>query len=182
MASLTLRVSVGVSPLLRFGQALECGIVNDIASVPTHGTLLGLDHGTKRIGVAVSTPDQSIASPLENYTRRNESEDTAFVKRLAVEYQAVGLVVGLPVHMSGDEGTKAQEARAFGEWAGKSCGLPVVFWDERYSSAMAELYLQQAEVSRKKQKQRLDKVAAQVMLQAFLDSDDRAAAPGRWPN
>lgn len=154
--------------------------MTDNASVPTRGTLLGLDYGTKRIGVAVSTPDQSIASPLENYTRRNLPEDEAFLKRQATEYQAVGLVVGLPVHMSGDEGTKAREARAFGEWAGLACGLPVVFWDERYSSAMAELYLQQAEVSRKKQKQRLDKVAAQVMLQAFLDSDDRAAAPGRW--
>ena len=164
------------------GKPLECGIVNDIPSVPTRGTLLGLDYGTKRFGVAVSTPDQSIASPLENYTRRNEAEDSAFLKKIAVEYQAVGLVVGLPVHMSGDEGTKAREARAFGEWAGNACGLPVVFADERYSSAMAELYLQQAEVSRKKQKLRLDKVAAQVMLQAFLDSDDRAAAPGRWPN
>lgn len=154
----------------------------DNSSVPTRGTLLGLDYGTKRIGVAVSTPEQSIASPLENYTRRNEPEDAAFLKKLATEYQAVGLVVGLPVHMSGDEGAKAREARVFGEWAARVCGLPVVFWDERYSSAMAQLYLQQAEVSRKKQKQRLDKVAAQVMLQAFLDSDDRAAAPGRWPN
>ena len=156
--------------------------MNDIVTVPTHGTLLGLDYGTKRFGVAVSTPDQSIASPLENYTRRNETEDSAFLKKIAVEYQAAGLVVGLPVHRSGDEGTKAHEARAFGEWAAKACGLPVVYWDERYSSAMAELYLQQAEVSRKKQKQRLDKVAAQVMLQAFLDSDDRRRAPGRWPN
>lgn len=152
------------------------------SSVPARGTLLGLDYGTKRVGVAVSTPEQSIASPLENYTRRNEAEDAAFLQRLAAEYQAVGLVVGLPVHMSGDEGGKAREARAFGEWAAQVCGLPVVFWDERYSSATAELYLQQAEFSRKKQKQRLDKVAAQVMLQAFLDSDDRQRAPGRWPN
>ena len=103
------------------------------------------------------------------------------MKRLATEYEAVGLIVGLPVHMSGDEGTKAREARVFGEWAGRACGLPVVYWDERYSSAMAELYLQQAEVSPKKQKQRLDKVAAQVMLQTFLDSDDRTRAPGHWP-
>lgn len=156
--------------------------MTDNASVPTRGTLLGLDYGTKRIGVAVSTPDQSIASPLENYTRRNATLDAAYLKKITTEYQAVGLVVGLPVHMSGDEGTKAREARTFGEWAGNACGLPVVFWDERYSSAMAGLYLQQAEVSRKKQKSRLDKVAAQLVLQAFLDSDDRTAAPGRWPN
>ena len=156
--------------------------MSDIVTVPNQGTLLGLDHGTKRIGVAVSTPEQSIACPLENYTRRKEPEDAAFLKRLATEYQAVGLIVGLPVHMSGDEGGQAREARAFGEWAGQVCGLPVVFWDERYSSAMAGLYLQQSELSPKKQKQRLDKVAAQVMLQTFLDSDDRQRAPGRWPN
>lgn len=156
-------------------------MTND-SQLPTHGTLLGLDYGTKRIGVAVSTPEQSIASPLENYTRRNEVEDAAFLKQIAVEYQAVGLVVGLPVHMSGDEGSQAREARAFGEWAGRVTGLPVLFWDERYSSVTAELYLQQAELSRKKQQQRLDKVAAQVMLQAFLDSDDRQRVPGRWPN
>jgi putative Holliday junction resolvase len=161
---------------------LESSLVSDNFSVPTRGTLLGLDYGTKRFGVAVSTPEQTIASPLENYTRRNERDDAVFLKRLATEYQAVGLVVGLPVHMSGDEGTKAKEARAFGEWAARACGLPVVYWDERYSSAMAELYLQQAEVSPKKRKERLDKVAAQVMLQAFLESDDRGRAPGRWPN
>jgi putative Holliday junction resolvase len=161
---------------------LEHSTVTRHSSVPPRGTLLGLDYGTKRIGVAVSTPEQSIASPLENYTRRNDAEDAAFLKRLASEYQAVGLVVGLPVHMSGDEGAKAKEARAFGEWAAQVCGLPVVYWDERYSSAMAELYLQQAEVSPKKRKERLDKVAAQVMLQAFLESDDRGRAPGCWPN
>ena len=149
-------------------------------AAPTQGTLLGLDYGTKRIGVAISTPDQTIASPLENYTRRNDAEDAAVLQRLAGEYQAVGVVVGLPVHMSGDEGGKAREARAFGEWAGRVVGLPVVFWDERYSSAMAELYLQQSDLSAKKRQARLDKVAAQVMLQSFLDSDDRQRAPGQW--
>lgn len=154
----------------------------DNPAVPARGTLLGLDYGTKRIGVAVSTPEQTIASPLENYTCRNETEDTALLQRIAREYQAVGVVVGLPVHMSGDEGGKAREARAFGDWVGQVVGLPVVFWDERYSSAMAELYLQQSDLSPKKRKARLDKVAAQVMLQSFLDSDDRQRAPGRWPH
>lgn len=151
-------------------------------SVPTQGTLLGLDYGTKRIGVAVSTPDQTIATPLKNYTRRNATLDAEFLRKLAAEYQAVGLIVGLPVHMSGDEGDKAREARAFGAWAASACQLPVVYWDERYSSALAGLYLQQAELSRKKQKERLDKVAAQILLQAFLDSDDRQRTPGRWGN
>jgi len=82
--------------------------------------------------------------------------------------------------MRGDEGGKAREARAFGEWVSQVVGLPVVFWDERYSSAMAELYLQQSELSAKKRQARLDKVAAQIMLQSFLDSDDRQRAPGLW--
>ena len=150
-------------------------------TVPTTGTLLGIDFGTKRIGIAVSTPDQSIASPLQNYDRRNETEDCAIMKRTAREYQAVGLVVGLPVHMSGDEGGKAKEARKFGEWIGRMVELPVVFWDERYTSALAGLYLQQSNLSEKKQKAKLDKVAAQVMLQSFLNSDDRQRAPGQWP-
>lgn len=151
-----------------------------VSQVPALGTLLGLDYGTKRIGVAVSTPDQSIASPLENYTRRNSAEDIAWMQRLVKEYAAVGLVVGLPVHMSGDEGTKAKEARNFGEWMSRKTGLPVVFWDERYSSAMAGLYLQQSEMSPKKQKAKMDMVAAQVVLQSFLMSPNRNDAPGRW--
>ncbi len=150
-------------------------------TVPTQGTLLGLDYGTKRIGVAVSTHEQNIASPLENYTRRNKREDAEFLNRIARDYRAAGVVVGLPVHMSGDEGTKAREARAFGTWVAQVLKLPVVFWDERFSSAMAELYLQHAEISRKKQQHRLDKVAAQVMLQSFLDAEDRLRPPGEWP-
>ncbi len=149
--------------------------------MPTRGTLVGLDYGTKRIGIAISTPDQSIATPLENYTRCNETKDAALLRRIASEYQAVGVVVGLPVHMSGDEGGKAREARTFGGWVSRVVCLPVVYWDERYSSAMAELYLQQSNLSPKKRQARLDKVAAQVMLQSFLDSDDRQRDPGRWP-
>ncbi len=150
-------------------------------SVPRTGVLLGLDYGTKRIGVAVCTPEQTIASPLENYSRRSESEDVRCLQRLAREYQAVGLVVGLPVHMSGDEGGKAREARAFGDWVSQALGLPVMYWDERYTSALAALYLQQAELSPQKQQKRLDKVAAQLMLQSFLDSGDRQRPPGPWP-
>ena len=151
-----------------------------IPTVPARGTLLGIDFGTRRIGIAVSTPDQTIASPLENYNRRNETEDAAVLKKMAREYQAVGLVVGLPVHMSGDEGGRAKEARKFGEWASRMVGLPVVYWDERYTSAMAELYLQQSNLSAEKRKAKLDKVAAQLMLQGFLNSEDRERAPGPW--
>ncbi len=147
-------------------------------TVPEKGVLLGLDYGTKRIGVAVSTTDQSIASPLENYTRRSEKADAQFLKAVADEYQAVGIVVGLPVHMSGDEGGKATEARAFGVWVGEATGRPVCYWDERHSSAVAEAALMQTDMTPKKRKARLDMLAAQVMLRNFLETDDRRQLPG----
>ncbi len=145
--------------------------------VPTEGTLIGLDYGSKRIGIAISTRNQSIASPLENFTRYSLELDAKIIAGVATDYQAVGLVVGLPVHMSGDEGGQAREARQFGEWAANATGLPVCYWDERYTSSIAEMYLLQSELSEKKRKGRRDKVAAQVMLQSFLDSDDRQAKP-----
>lgn len=145
--------------------------------VPTEGVLIGLDYGSKRIGIAISTRNQTIASPLENFTRINLESDAKYLALVAADYQAVGLVVGLPVHMSGDEGEQALEARRFGEWAANATGLPVCFWDERYTSSIAEMYLQQADLSEKKRKGHRDKVAAQVMLQSFLDCDDRQAKP-----
>jgi putative Holliday junction resolvase len=144
--------------------------------LPTSGALFGLDYGTKRIGVAISTADQSIACPLENYDRRNERLDAEWLAQLARGYQVVGLVVGLPVHMSGDEGGKAKEAREFGDWAGAVTGLPIKFWDERYSSSIADMYLNN--YSKKKKKALRDQVAAQVFLRRFLESDDRNMKPG----
>lgn len=137
--------------------------------VPRTGRLLGLDYGTKRVGIALSTPEQNLASPLENYTRFGPDTDAAFLRELVAEYRVVGLVVGLPVHMSGDEGEKAREAREYGRWAAAATGLPVAWWDERYTTLLAEEALISAGLSRKKREQRLDKLAAQIMLQAFLD-------------
>ncbi len=155
----------------------DCRAAATPATFPTQGVLLGLDFGTKRIGVAVSTPEQTIACPLENYTRQRKQHDGRHLTRLAEEYQAVGLVVGLPVHMSGEESQKSAEARAFGNWLSEVTGLPVCFWDERFTTATAELYLHQVEFTKKQRQARLDKLAAQVMLQAFLNSEDRNAKP-----
>ena len=144
-------------------------------SLPAFGRLLGLDYGTRRLGIAVSDADQRIASPLDNHDRCTEELDAARLVELAREYRVVGLVVGLPVHMSGDEGQKAAESRDFGSWASRMTGLPVVYEDERYTSALAQQYLRQANLSRRKRKARLDKVAAQLILQAFLDRGPRDA-------
>jgi putative holliday junction resolvase len=145
--------------------------------VPEFGPLLGVDYGEKRIGTAISNEEQTISLPLENYSRRTLELDAEWLRQLAVGYGIRGLVVGLPVHQSGDEGGKARDARRFGEWARKVTSLPVTWWDERYSSATADVLLDQQELSRKKRKARRDKLAAQVFLQSFLDSDDRTAAP-----
>ena len=77
------------------------------AQVPTHGRLLGLDYGTRRVGLAVSNDEQTISSPLENYTRRGEQKDARYLIAIVSEYRIDGIVVGLPVHMSGEEGGKA---------------------------------------------------------------------------
>ncbi len=139
------------------------------ATVPRQGRLLGLDYGTHRIGTALSTPDQTIASPLENYTLRSDAADAAFLREQVREYRVVGLVVGLPIRSQGEEGAKAREARMFGEWAAHVTGLPVTYADESYSTAAAEDLLREAGLNRKQRKVRLDKLAAQLMLQEFLD-------------
>jgi len=156
------------------------GSSNDKKIFPAEGRLLGLDFGTKRVGVAVSTPEQTIASPLEIHTRQGDIPDAQYFSGLAAEYSVVGLVVGLPVHMSGDEGGKASEAREFGDWCSRTTGLPVRYWDERYTSAIAEEHLLAAKLSRKKRKARIDKLAAQIMLQSYLDAEDRERLPGRF--
>lgn len=144
--------------------------VSDEISFPKQGRLLGLDYGTRRIGFALSNPEQTIASPLENYTRVNEPHDARRLQQVVADYRVAGLVVGLPIHArSGDEGEKAREARAFGAWAAKATGLPVCYHDERYTTAIAEGHLLSASLSKKKRQARLDKLAAQIMLQSFLD-------------
>lgn len=151
--------------------------------VPNVGVLLGLDYGTRRIGVAMSTTEQRMSLPLETYERRTDALDREWLRKLARGYRAVGLVVGLPVHMSGQEGEKAREARAFGAWAAETTGLPVAYWDERYSSSAADHFLMETNYSRKNKTQRRDQLAAHVILTSFLDAADRSAAPSEFaPN
>jgi len=122
------------------------------------------------VGVAVSNFEQTIASPLEILHRQDEAHDARRLNQLADEYEVVGIVVGLPMHVGGEEGQKAAEARRFGAWVGEATGRPVVFWDERYTTAIAEDMLGEAELTKAKRRKRLDKVAAQIMLQSYLDS------------
>ena len=138
---------------------------------------LGIDFGEKRIGLAISCPQQKFAGALDNYTRRTPALDWQHLRATVSEHRVKGLVVGLPVHMSGDEGGKAREAREFGRLLAERTGLPLRFWDERFTSVQAEEVLLAAGLSKKKRQARRDKLAAQLMLQAYLDAEDRQKIP-----
>ncbi|MHB1425827.1 MAG: Holliday junction resolvase RuvX [Gemmataceae bacterium] len=142
--------------------------------------LLGVDYGSVRIGLAVSDAERRLSSPLAVQERSNRERDAAYF-RVLVEAEEIGaIVVGLPVHLDGREGQKAVEARVFGAWLAESTGLPVTFWDERFSTVEAESALWQAGLTHKKRKARRDRVAAQMILQAYLDAgcpDESAAGP-----
>ena len=143
------------------------------------GRLLGVDTGTVRVGLAVSDPDRRIASPLAIYQRRGRDADARYFRELVRAEEVAGLVVGLPVHLDGREGVKAAEARAFGRWLTEATGLAVVFWDERFSTVEAEGYLLAAGLTHKRRKARRDQVAAQILLQSYLDAGCPAErAPG----
>ncbi len=135
---------------------------------PQHGRLAGIDYGTVRVGIAVCDPARTLASPLRNYTRGDLQADQRYFQQLADSEAIVAFVIGLPVHVSGDESQKSLEARQFGEWLGELTRLPVRFYDERYSTVQAEAALDEAGLTRKQRKQRRDMLAAQIILSAFL--------------
>ena len=146
--------------------------------LPRTGRLAGIDFGTVRIGVAITDPDQRLASPHENYTRNGLVADAAWIKRLAASERVVGFVVGLPVHGSGEESQKSHEARLFAAWLAKETKLPVRLFDERYTTAHAEAALLEAGLTKKRRKERLDKLAAQILLAAYLESSRSDEEPG----
>jgi putative Holliday junction resolvase len=135
--------------------------------------IAGIDYGTVRIGIATADLDVGIAGPYENYTRRNEQLDAEYFRRFAAEERIARFVVGLPVHSSGNESQKSREARAFGDWLHQTTGVPVEYFDERYTSAEAESLLLDAGLTKKRRKERLDQLAAQIMLTAYLESGAR---------
>jgi putative Holliday junction resolvase len=131
---------------------------------------LGVDFGTVRIGLAISDPEARLAFPLSTYTRRSRQLDAQYFRAL-VEHEGVRhILVGLPLHLSGEEGAKAIEARAFGAWLGEVSQLPVLYWDERFTTVEAEQALLAAGLTNKRRKSRRDRVAAQILLQSYLDA------------
>jgi len=133
--------------------------------------ILGIDYGSKRIGMAMSDPAGSIASPLGVRHRVSASQDGEFFKELVRNHQLARVVVGLPKHTDGKEGEKAHEARRYGAWLAAELGLPVHFYDERFTTVEAETHLKRSGMKQKARKKRRDMLAAQIMLQAYLDAD-----------
>jgi putative Holliday junction resolvase len=139
------------------------------ALLPPRGALIGLDLGTKTIGVAVSDPDRRLATPVETIARKRFGLDADRIFALAGERRVVGFVLGLPVNMDGTEGPRAQSTRAFARSLAGRTGLPIALWDERLSTAAVERALIAADASRAKRKAVIDQHAAAYILQGALD-------------
>lgn len=143
--------------------------LEDFASAVPAGALIGLDPGTKTIGVAVSDERRTLASPLETVRRTRLTDDLVKLRDILDARQAVGLVVGMPLNMNGSAGPRAQSVRAFARSLEEAFGLPVLQWDERLSSYTADEAMKDAGVRRDKRAARIDSAAASIILQGALD-------------
>ncbi|MGL6195086.1 MAG: Holliday junction resolvase RuvX [Thermoguttaceae bacterium] len=139
------------------------------------GRVAGIDYGTVRIGIAISDPDRILSSPYETYIRKSPHKDEEYFKKLVSEDRVVQFVVGLPLHMSGDESGKSAEVRAFAEWLTQITGVSVDFVDERFTSTDADEFMRGAKLTNQKRKERRDKIAAQIILSKYLTSGGKTA-------
>ena len=140
-----------------------------LAAAPEKSALLGLDLGTKTIGIACSDVTRTIATPMETIRRSKFKKDLAALLTIIDERQIGGVVMGLPINMDGTEGPRAQSTRAFVRNVLKEVDLPFIFWDERLSTAAVTRTLLEADSSRAKRAEVVDKMAASYILQGFLD-------------
>lgn len=144
-------------------------ITNFATYLPEVGGLMGLDLGTKTIGISVSDRSRSVATPLKTIKRQKFSIDAAQLLAICKERDLEGFVVGLPRNMDGTEGARAQSTRAFARNLAKETELPITFWDERLSTVAAEKALLEADITRKRRAEVIDHVAASYILQGSLD-------------
>lgn len=137
---------------------------------PERGALIGLDLGTKTIGVAASDVTRTIASPVETIARRKFMLDAARLLEIVADKRASLIVLGLPLNMDGSEGPRCQSTRAFARNLEKLTTLPITYWDERLSTAAVERMLIEGDTSRARRAELIDKLAAVYILQSALDS------------
>lgn len=137
---------------------------------PTVGRVAAVDFGTVRIGVAICDPDRVLASPLGVHQSATPEVNAKYFKSIAAEERIAAFVVGLPIHCDGGESDKSRESREFARWLHAETGLPVRLFDERFTTSAAKQRMSIGKYSRKGKKDRLDAVAALVMLESFLES------------
>jgi putative Holliday junction resolvase len=144
--------------------------MDSLSALPLTGKLLGLDLGTKTIGVAISDAMRYSATPLETIARTKFTADAARIATLVDDNNAVGIVLGLPLNMDGSEGPRAQSTRAFARNLAQKMDVPIVFWDERLStSAVERMMVEEANLRRDKRAEVIDKLAASYILQGALE-------------
>ena len=152
-------------------------LIDAAALLPARGALIGLDLGTKTIGIAASDPDRRVAAPVETIARKRFTLDAERIVALAAERRVVGYVLGLPINMDGTEGPRAQATRAFARNFAGFTDLPIALWDERLSTAAVERVLIAADASRAKRKAVIDQHAATYILQGALDRLSNYGSP-----
>jgi putative Holliday junction resolvase len=150
------------------GETLE-DIEGFAARLKAGARLIGIDAGTKTLGLALSDVTRTIASPLTVLRRSKFKEDAAALLRIAAEHQIGGFVLGLPVNLDGTSGPRAQATRAFARNMNALTDIPILLWDERLTTAAAERTLLEADTSRKRRAEVIDKLAAALILQGALD-------------
>ena len=144
-------------------------LIEAAALWPARGALIGLDLGTKTIGVAVSDPDRKLATGIETIQRKTFTADAARLLKLSAERSVVGFILGLPINMDGSEGPRAQSTRAFARNFAKLTELAIGLWDERLSTVAVERELIDMDMSRAKRAKVIDEHAAIFILQGALD-------------
>jgi putative Holliday junction resolvase len=147
-------------------------------ALPAKARLMGIDLGTKTVGLALSDIERRLASPLETIRRTKFTADAARMIDLARKHEVAGFVIGLPLNMDGSEGPRAQSTRAFVRQAAPLAGLSFVFWDERLSTAAVTRELIAQDASRAKRAEVVDRMAAAYILQGALDRLARLAVVG----
>jgi len=149
--------------------------IEDLAAMlAPEARLLGLDVGTKTIGLALSDVTRSIATPYETIRRTKFTSDAEILVDIVDKMEVGGLIIGLPINLDGSEGPRAQSTRAFARNLAKHISLPMAFWDERLSTAAVERHLIEAGASRKRRAEVVDRMAAAYILQGALDRLKRA--------
>jgi putative Holliday junction resolvase len=137
---------------------------------PESGRLAGIDFGTVRIGISLCDPTRTWTSPLETFERKATAIELKYFQKLTKENQIGGWVVGLPLHCDGRDSAKAREVRQFAKWLITTTERPVRFIDERYTTALATRLLRDSQMTHKQRKKQLDKIAAHIILDAYLES------------